>query len=292
MLIDLIQTTTRDGVRLDGAYQEPAAEPSLPLDAVCFLHSTGGNFYSSTLFDALAETLLALGVGVLRANTRGHDLMSNAHTSAGGKRLGAAYEEVDDCRHDVAAWAQWLRGRAGPRVGFLGHSLGAVKGLYVLAHEPDLRPDCLIAVSPPRLSHSWFSISPQAAEFLDTYRQAEAHVRAGRPQTLMEVRLPLPFVVTAAGYVEKYGPDERYNYLRFVADVPCPTLLTLGAVEAANNMAFQGAAEALHEAAGRKPDLRVETVDGADHFYTAKRAELAALVEAWLRLNHRRPSPP
>jgi alpha/beta superfamily hydrolase len=74
--------------------------------------------------------------------------------------------------------------------------------------------------------------------------------------------------------------------------VPCPTLLTLGAVETANNMAFQGAAEALQEIAARKPDLRVETVAGADHFYSGKRAELAALVEAWLRLNHRRPSAP
>ena len=30
----------------------------------------------------------------------------------------------------------------------------------------------------------------------------------------LEVKLPLTYVITAAGYVEKYGPDERYNYLR------------------------------------------------------------------------------
>jgi hypothetical protein len=35
MLVDLVQTTTRDGVRLDGAFQAPpaAATPALPVDA-------------------------------------------------------------------------------------------------------------------------------------------------------------------------------------------------------------------------------------------------------------------
>ena len=111
MLVDLVQITTRDGTRLDGAYQAPPrpGAANLAVDAFCFLHGTGGNFYSSTLFDAVAERLLQLGCGVLRANTRGHDLMCNTATTRGGRRLGAAYEIVDDCRHDVAGWLGWLR---------------------------------------------------------------------------------------------------------------------------------------------------------------------------------------
>src|SRR5262249_11031820 len=60
MLVDLVQTLTRDGVRLDGAYQAPPRPGSagLAVDAFVFLHGTGGSFYSSTLFDALAERLL------------------------------------------------------------------------------------------------------------------------------------------------------------------------------------------------------------------------------------------
>src|SRR5258708_29692452 len=138
MLVDLVQTTTRDGLRLDGIFQSPAAAngSSLAVDSLCLVHGTGGSFYSSTLFDAFAERLLALGCAVLRVNTRGHDLMSTAATSQGGRRQGAAYEVVDECRHDLAAWLEWLRQRAGPRVGLLGHSLGAVKCLSALAHEP------------------------------------------------------------------------------------------------------------------------------------------------------------
>jgi alpha/beta superfamily hydrolase len=94
----------------------------------------------------------------------------------------------------------------------------------------------------------------------------------------MEVRLPLPFVITAAGYAEKYGPDERYNYLHFVNKVRCPVLLTLGGVEVKNNMAFAEAPKAL--ASARVP---VEVIDGADHFYSGTRTALADAVETWLR---------
>ena len=57
----------------------------------------------------------------------------------GGRRQGAA-EIMDDCRHDLAAWLDWLRQRVGPHVGLLGHSLGAVKCLYASAHDAGLAP--------------------------------------------------------------------------------------------------------------------------------------------------------
>src|SRR5262249_37894266 len=154
-------------------------------------------------------------------------------------------ERVDDCRHDLAAWISWLRERAGSRIALVGHSLGAVKCLYAVAHEPALAPTCLIAISPPRLSYSVFCSGPPGAAFLETYRQAEHLVDNEQPGALMEVSLPLPFVVTAAGYLEKYGPDEHYNFLNFAAGAACPTLFTFGSLEVESNMAFHGVPEAL-----------------------------------------------
>ncbi|HZT82824.1 MAG TPA: GNAT family N-acetyltransferase, partial [Gemmataceae bacterium] len=150
---------------------------------------------------------------------------------------------------------------------------------------------CAVAVSPPRLAYSVFCSGPQAREFLDTYQEAERLAQAGRPTALLDVQLPLPFVITAAGYVEKYGPDERYNYLRFLPAVACPTLLTFGSAEVGSNMAFRGAPEAAQEIAARRPHLRVEIVPGADHFYSAARPDLLARVEAWLRATLPPPAP-
>jgi alpha-beta hydrolase superfamily lysophospholipase len=278
-----VQTTTADGIRLNGIFQAPAQPraAALPVDAWCLVHGTGGNFYCSTLLESCAERLMELGCAVLRVNTRGHDGMSTAATmNRDGLRLGAAYEIVDECRLDLAAWTDWLRQRTGERLGLLGHSLGAVKCLYALAQTPKLAHRA-IAISPPRLSYSWFSTSREGREFLETYGQAQRNVAEGQPLALMEVFLPLPFVITAAGYVEKYGPEERYNYLRFASGVRCPVLITLGSLESESNMAFRGAAEGL--AALPCQQLTVTTIPGADHFYSAARPELLARLESWLR---------
>jgi pimeloyl-ACP methyl ester carboxylesterase len=284
MLVDLVQITMRDGVRLDGIFQPPTAagSPALSVDGLCLVHGTGGSFYSSTLFEALAERLVQLGCAVLRVNTRGHDLMSTAATTQGGRRQGAAYEVVDDCRYDLAAWLDYLRQRIGPRVGLLGHSLGAVKCLYALAHE-SLPAVCVVAVSPPRLSYSWFCASREAALFRETYALAERHVEAGQPDTLLEVRMPLPFVVTAKGYLEKYGPDECYNYLRLLSRVPCPMLVTLGGLEVEKNVAFQGTPTELEAQAESLERLRLMLIAQADHFYSGARDALVTAVVQWLR---------
>jgi pimeloyl-ACP methyl ester carboxylesterase len=282
VLVDLVQTTTRDGLRLDGTLQGPTGPAVLPIDGFCLVHGTGGNFYSSTLFDAITELLQQLGCAVLRVNTRGHDGISTAVTARGGQRLGAAFEVVDDCRHDIAAWSDWLRQRVGPRIGLIGHSLGAVKCLYAQAQEPQALA-CMLALSPPRLSYSWFCASPATGDFLPTYQKAQQLQDAGQPAALLDVKFPLPFAITAAGYVEKYGPDERYNYLPLLRGLRCPTLVTLGSVEVSNNVAFQGAPEAIAEIRERETLLALEVIAGADHFYTGVRAELGGRVEAWLR---------
>jgi alpha/beta superfamily hydrolase len=283
MLVDLVQVTTRDGYRLDGIYQPPSTPSSeVPIQGICLVHGTGGNFYSSTLFDLLAERLRSLGCGVLRINTRGHDGISTASTDRGGRRVGAAYEVADDCRHDLHAWLTWLRRQAGPRIGLLGHSFGAVKALYALAHEPGLA-ELAIALSPPRSSYSAYCDSPQREAFLETYRRAEEFIQQSQASALMDVQLPLPYVISAAGYREKYGPEERYNFLRFVTQFRGPVLITFGGLEVVSNMAFQGVPEALQELRGGLAQLQVETIPGGDHFYSNVRADLASRVESWLR---------
>ena len=285
MLGELVKTTTRDGFQLDGAFQQPDGQkaPETRVDGFCLIHGTGGNFYSSTLLGELSDRLLQLGCAVLRVNTRGHDGISTAVTAQGGKRQGAAYEIIDDCRHDLAAWAEWLRERVGPRIGLLGHSMGAVKALYAAAHEPAAAPNVLVAVSPPRLSYSAFCASSSAAQFLETYHQAEALVAAGKPAALMEVQTPLPYVITAAGYVEKYGPDERYNFLKFLPAVRCPTLITVGSKEVETNMAFQGLPRELEAVRKIRKSILTEIISDADHFYTGRRTALIAAVDQALQ---------
>jgi pimeloyl-ACP methyl ester carboxylesterase len=284
MLVDLVQATTADGVRLDGALHEPEMPPVLDLgvDALVCLHGAGGNFYATAPFDGLGPWLSTLGLAALRANTRGHDGLSNLASGRGRRRFGAAYEIVDECRHDVLAWVEFLRARGYERVGLIGHSLGGVKAIYALANEP--RPEVvrLVALSPPCLSHARFRQGPLAANYLETLARAEAAVAEGRPGTLLEVTFPIPLVISAGGYVDKYGPAERYNILRYLGRVGCPALVTFGALELLEGAAFRGLPEEIGALAAGSP-LETAVIAGANHLYAGTYGALEERIEAWLR---------
>jgi hypothetical protein len=100
VLVELVRIPTPDGATLEGALARPQAGQAVPgpapWDAVCLIHGTGGNFYSSTFFELLTERCLERGSAVLRANTRGHDGISTLVTAKGPLRQGAAFEIVDD----------------------------------------------------------------------------------------------------------------------------------------------------------------------------------------------------
>src|SRR5207237_6710821 len=103
-------------------------------------------------------------------------------------------------------------------------------------------------------SYDYFCNSPAAEEFRATLARAGQLVENGQGETLMEVQFPIPYVVTAAGYLDKYGPGERFNVLSYVGALGVPTLFTFGSAEVQNQVAFRGLPDAI-EAAVQTPAL-------------------------------------
>ncbi len=284
MLVDLIHVTTADGHRLHGALELPTPaqdrSSSPPVDAWLCIHGTGSNFYSASTLAGLTPALLAGGAAVLRANTRGHDLIS---AGPAARRLqGSAFERVNESPLDLAAWVNLLKQRGFARIALLGHSLGAVKAIFSLAAES--RPDiaALVAVSPPHLSYAHFCESPRAEAFRRQFALAEEHVRAGHGDTLLYVDFPLATYVTAAGYVDRYGPGEQYNVLPLLDRVGCPTLVTYGSAEVQADVAFRGMPEAVQELSTAGRSLQVAVIAGADHIYTGCHDILSGRILSWL----------
>jgi pimeloyl-ACP methyl ester carboxylesterase len=288
MLVDLVQVTTSDAHRLHGALELPSPQKSNSqsvtpvVDAWLCLHGTGSNFYSASTLAGLAPKLLAAGAAVLRANTRGHDLISTGPSAEGRYLQGAAFERVDESPLDIAAWMDLLRQRGFQRIGLLGHSLGAVKAIFTLAVESAPTVSVLVAVSPPHLSYSHFCASARGDEFRRIFALAEEHVRAGRGDELLHVKFPLSYFVSAAGYVDRYGPAERYDVIKLLDRVRCPTLVTYGSSEVQREVAFQGMPEAAEKFATAANSLQVAVIAGADHIYTGCHDALAGRIVSWL----------
>lgn len=286
MLVELVRTTTKDGLRLDGALSVPLDHqtPEVAVEAFVFLHGVGGSFYGGGLFQALQTSFLNLGSAVVRVNTRGHGSVNMIATTGGAGRYGAAFEVVDQCRYDVRAWVDCLVERGYQRIGLVGHSLGAIKSVYATALDPHPNLVCVLAASPPRLSYAAFQNSPRSADHFSSIADAREHVADGRPNQLFTARFPFPMLICAATYLDKYGPEERYNFLPLVDKLSVPTLFTYGQLELeSGGVAFAGLPDAIESEATNATSIQVTMIPDADHFYTGKYCELAAVMADWVR---------
>ena len=283
MHCELIRTQAADGLRLDGALfsAAPASAGTLAVDAALCLHGVGANFYTSSTLDGIRSTLLNLGLSVATVNTRGHDTVYMASLAMGRRRQGAAYETVDDCRLDIAAWLKLLDQRGRKRVLLVGHSLGAIKSVYAQSLEAYELVAGVVAISPPRLSHQAFMNSLESSVYFQSLSTAEDLIRDGKPNELFEAKFPFPLLITAAGYVEKYGPAERYNIVNYVPQLPCPTLFVYGSKELEAGPSFAGMPETLRGLPGQSP-RKVVVVQDADHNYTGVYDSLSAEIRTWL----------
>lgn len=283
MLVELVRTRTPDGLRLDGALARPVEPQSeLAIDAFVFLHGVGGSFFGGSMFDAIAGPLLKHGAAVLRVNTRGYGSVNLIPTDGGAIRGGSAFESVDQARHDTNAWVEFLVTQGFRRIGLLGHSLGAIKAVYCAANELHPNVRCVIAASPPRLSGSAFQNGPRSADYFESISAAKQLVKEGRPEAFVTAKFPFPLMITAAGYVDKYG-DERYNIVKFVDKLATPTLFIYGAVELEEGgIAFAGLPEAIKNSVAKDAPVDVRTIDEADHFYNGKYDELNDTIVDWL----------
>jgi alpha-beta hydrolase superfamily lysophospholipase len=284
MIVDLVHVKTRDGIRLDGTWRRPHPEQAsqLRVDVVILHHGVAGNFYSPGMFDQYSEALLDKGCAVLRVNNRGHDPISRAVVGEGAKRLGAAYEDMDDCLYDWEAWVDCAQAAGYRRIGLWGHSLGATKSIYYMATQGDPRVTRVVAGSPPRFSYSTYATLEQGKAFKQTAAEAQQYIDAGHPETLIDTIYPIPLLVTAEVFIQKYGPREQYDILHHIPKVQCPLLIMVGTAEAQTMMAFQGLPPLLEKMAAAMDQVTFASIPDADHAYTHQRDYVWGVVSQWL----------
>ena len=284
---ELVTSMTADSVKLHGLFQVADAESQVGLDAAVVLHGLGGNFYSSSLNLRLADALSEMGVAVVLGNLRGHDGISMSPVGGRAQTIGAAYEIVDECKHDISGWVDWLRQKKGfQRIALVGHSLGAIKSLYAQAHLPNDGVEAIVGLSATRLCHEKFLESERSADFKKWFSKAKELVQQGLANELLKVDFPFPTYMAAGAYVDKYGPKDRYDWARFASQIEVPTLLMFGERELADNAAFHGLLERANEVAERQANFQVAVIESANHFYAGVHWRATDVMKDWmLKLN-------
>lgn len=282
-MLELCRVTASDGLHLDGSWEhlDECADPSHP--SLLLIHGTGSNFYGAGVLASLARQAVADGFAVLRINTRGHDLAASIPGSQGPVQGGAAYEHVLDCRWDVTAWCDFLVARGRSQVILVGHSLGGVKALWSQALAPHPSVAGVVGISPPRFVHQRFQADPRCEPFRRSFAEAQRLVEAGEPNRLISVSQPLPLVITAEGFLEKYGPDDPLDYLRILSRISCPRLILVGSQSVESNVAFADLPAELAAAGATDCGIRCETIIGADINYRNDPTAPWQIVQKWIK---------
>lgn len=280
---ELVTTVTGDGVKLHGLYRSSEAAPRTTIDAAVVTHGLGGNFYGSSLNLRLADALADLGIAVVCGNNRGHDNVSSSPVNGRATTIGAAHEIVGDCIHDIGGWIDFLvKRRDQRRILLVGHSLGAIKSLYATAHQPAEPVIGVAGLSATRLCYNKFMDSAGAELFQKWISRAEELIAAGRGDELMSVEFPFPTWITASAYRDKYGPEDRYDWLPLVDRISIPVLLLYGERELNDNLAFHGLWEDATRAIAGRSNYAIDIVRNADHFYSGVNRQAAEAMAEWI----------
>jgi pimeloyl-ACP methyl ester carboxylesterase len=99
----------------------------------------------------------------------------------------------------------------------------------------------------------------------------------------MHVKVPMEYISGAANYLDKYGPDEKYDVMKYIDKIGCPVLAIAGTEEVARRFGFDGLPEGFQRAQRTKPNLTYLSVPGGDHLYTDKQEWVLQQVLDWLR---------
>ncbi|MBX3444992.1 MAG: alpha/beta fold hydrolase [Planctomyces sp.] len=279
MPCELCSLPTLDGLLLDGAFTGPAKPPANGSSrAWVVIHGTGSNFTAPGVLATLSAMLLQRGEAVLRLNTRGHDLMARIPSIQGTVSGGAAWERLEHASLDIAAACSWLAERDYQKVSLLGHSLGGVKALLSQVSRLVIDVDEIVALSPPRLNHAKLSVSD---EFRSDFDRAVALVGMGQSGTLIEMREPQRAWMSASAIVDKYGPEDRYDYVPQLATMHRPMLIVLDAKSPETSPAFEGLPEALEEVARGIASLEVRRQSGSDIHYSGSESAIMQAILDW-----------
>ena len=279
MLVDLMSTTTSDGIVLDGAFfaPEPGTSRKGPVDAILLIHGSGSRFYAPMTRE-MAEDLREQGYACLTLNTRGHDTVWVNRED--GTHYGNAFEILDLSRQDLRAGIDYLWGLGYRSICILGHSMGAVKVAYYAATEQEDRVTTVIPVSPVRLSYSYYMESEDAEEFQSIIQQADQMEAEDKALELMTVNFPIPETFTAAAYLDKHGPAERYNLITLASRIKIPMLVIGGSLE--THTRLLNMAGDLTFSAINSPRAECVIVEGGNHAITNKGDEASEAVLNWL----------
>ncbi|MBI5261770.1 MAG: alpha/beta fold hydrolase [Bradyrhizobium sp.] len=235
--------------------------PDTPL--IVITHGTLAHKDMETI-QGLAKALAERGIGSLS-----HTLSLGLDRRKGMYDCAVRHDHLaDDAIAEIEAWVAAAKSLS-PRVYVLGHSRGANQVARYLKARPDAPVRAAMMLAPATASVE----AALRASYLSTYgapldpllKEAIANIAAGRGGEWMSVPGFIycrNSVVTARAFASFYTTDARQDTAGLVAGLKLPVLV----LAAAKDTTVPDVAASFAPLA-RSEKVRLETIEGADHFF-------------------------
>lgn len=128
-MFDLVKTTTKDGIILNGLYLEGDKNKV----AVIYIHGYEGDFFSHQFISSIAKEFQYQKFTLLSVQTRGTGQESEfIKTDGEGAYIGSHFEILNEAKYDIDAWIAFLIAAKYEKIILVGHSLGTIKVIRYL----------------------------------------------------------------------------------------------------------------------------------------------------------------
>ncbi len=195
-----------------------------------------------------------------------------------------------DASDEIDAWIGWLKNNGATDIALIGHSVGGNQVAVYAAERNDPSLGSIVLLAPTTYESARVAERYKArfgAELSELLAGAQAKVRAG---SAVERMSGIGFLncenatATAGSIVAWYGPDPgRHTPTLLRGMVPRTLVIVAGNDEIVPDLG-EAVLPLVRDAGRGRGEIRVQTIDGADHFFRALFIEDAAdIVAEWLK---------
>ncbi len=282
----LVKFEATDDVALAGVLYEPARATKR---AIIWLHGLGGSVFESGRTNLLAQTFIDRGVAFFPFNNRGSGIVRRAGSGLGG----ASFERIRDCVADIDGAIRELWRRGYRDLTLAGHSTGANKIAAYDHYKPRNRVKRYVLLAGGDDTGLLYERRGKR-HFETMLRRSRAMIKARRGEELAPANMS-PMMMSWRSLYDMANPNGDYNVFpfmeairgvklsrrpfRFIRAIRKPSLYIYGDRD---QYCFGDVARVVSVLSKQVNDrAEIIVMRDADHGFSGREAELAALIAEW-----------
>lgn len=195
-----------------------------------------------------------------------------------------------DASDEIDAWIGWLKNNGATEIALIGHSVGANQVAVYAAERNDPSIGSIVLLAPTTYDSARAAERYKArfgSDLGDVVSNAQAKVRAGNA---VERISGIGFLncenatATAGSIAAWYAPDPRRHTPSLLRGMAPRTLVVVAGNDEIVSDLGEAVTPLVRDAGRGRGEIRLHTVEGADHFFRALFIEDAAdVIAEWLK---------